>query len=214
MKKLNFTLMASCLLVLFMMGCEKGSLLDPAAEKKASFDLKMNSINDLGEEVTGTIKVLPSDQFKRRLKSGANPNQIATGNYRTALGSKYNFSAVKSPDGVSGEWEVNHVTLGHFYMKTIDVFVDGDEATMAGIVTEVVSGGFQVDYIVFIKVKDNGEGKNSAPDQSSFILLYYPDWFNFYPSPDAFLAVINCETLATEPRFGAFVDRDGQIQVR
>ncbi|AXE21964.1 hypothetical protein DR864_29310 (plasmid) [Runella rosea] len=214
MKKLNFTVMASCLLVLFMMGCEKGSLLDSAAEKKASFDLKMNSINDLGEEVTSTIKVLPSAQFKRRLKSGANPNQVATGNFRTDLGSKYNFSAVKSPDGVSGEWQVNSVTVGHFYMKTIDVYVDGDEATMAGIVTEVVSGGFQKNWIVFIKIKDNGEGNNSAPDQSSYILLYYPDWFNFYPSPDAFLAIINCESLAENPIFGAFLDRDGQIQVR
>lgn len=214
MKKLNYTLMASCLLVFFMMGCQKESLLDPAAGQNASIDLKMGSVNDLGEGITRTIKVLPADRSTKRLKSAAKSNQIATGNYRTVAGSTYDFSSIKNPGGIHGEWEVNSVTLGHFYLKTIDVFVNGDEATMAGIVTNVESGGFQENWIVFIKVKDNGEGKNSLPDQSSFNLVYYPDWFNYYASVDAFLAVINAETMELNPLFAGFVDREGQIQVR
>lgn len=174
----------------------------------------MGSINDLGEGVIRSVKVLPTNRAMKGLKSDGNPNQIATGNYTTVLGSKYSFSAIKNPGGVNGNWKINSVTLGEFNLKTIDNYVDGNEATMAGIVTEVISGNFQVNWIVYIKVKDNGEGKNSAPDQSSFNLIYYPDWFNFYPSVDAFLAVTNSQTMATNSLFGSFVDREGQIQVR
>jgi hypothetical protein len=143
-----------------------------------------------------------------------NPNQIVTGNFRTVAGSKFNFAAVQNSDGVSGDWQINSVSLGQFYLQSICVNVVGNEATIAGIITEVISGNFQKNWIVYLKVKDNGEGGKAMPDQVTSQLLYYPNWFNFYPTAEDFLVDYPCSLVGTSPAFGAFGDRDGQIQVR
>ncbi|MCS4436818.1 hypothetical protein [Aquiflexum gelatinilyticum] len=210
----NLKLYYAVVCVLFLMGCEQESQDNFSPDPTTSMDLQMNSVNEEGKITSYSTKDFPASTPSHGLNMSVSPNLKVTGNFRTEAGSKYNFAAVQDSDGVTGEWQVNSPTIGHFYMNSICVSVDGNESTIAGIVTEVVSGNFQENWIVFIKVKDNGEGVNAPSDQSTLNLYFYPDWFNFYPSAEAFLVDYSCSRVGATLNFGPFIDRIGQIQVR
>lgn len=210
----NFKIYCACALGLFLIGCQEDSREDFSPNLSASSELQINSINDQGK-----ISNHDPVDFMAGLSQGGmnlmvNPNQIVNGNFRTDAGSKYNLANVQNEDGISGDWQINSATLGHVYLQSVCVSVDGSNATIAAIVTEVVTPGvLQENYIVFLNVKDNGEGANAAPDQVSTSILYYFNWFNFYSSVEDFLADFPCGVVGTSPLFGPLLDRVGQIQV-
>lgn len=215
MKSLNFFALAACLSCFLFTGCEKGALVDSALEAETSITLQMNTVNEAGEQAIHSMTVQPAGPSGQRLQNRDYLNQMVNANFRFESGSKYNISGAMTADGISGEWQINSANLGHVKLETICVQVVGNVVNVAGVVTEIKRPGvLQDNYIVFFELKDNGEGSGAAPDQSSTFLVYYYDWFLYYPSTDAFLVDFSCETMFGNPIFAGFQDITGQIQVR
>ncbi len=211
----NVTFYCSCLLVLFLLGCEKDAMMDPAPEADNAFNLQMNLINDQGEIIIHTLTEKQNRKVSSTKQSKANPNDLTIADIVYPTGSAYDLAAVRTAGGINGEWQVNSVGLGQVVLKTIELYVDGNEATVGAIVDEVIRPGLlQVNEIIFIKMKDNGKGTVSLSDQSSTLIVYYPDWFLEYPTVDDFLLDFPGEVVSTNPNFGPLRDIAGQVLIK
>lgn len=203
--------------ILLFFGCEKNTLQEDLLVPEANTAMQLITVNDQGE-VLETVSVDPRKDIPTPyVKGKGNPNQIATGDYETTSGNKYLFSAIKNKGGVHGEWEIT-ASFGHYILETICVSTNEENgtATIAGIVTEVLSGRYLENDIFFFRAKDNGEGAKSSPDQTSNAFGIYRNWLLVFDDVDDFLANINC---ANPPNnlvtvMGPFGDRIGQIQVK
>lgn len=214
-KQIYSAFFLACILGLFScteMTFEEG-LLKPATD----IELEVNTFNDEGMIVETTSFTAPKGGAASSIESRGNKNQIATGDYQTLSGNQYQFSAIENKGGVHGEWDLK-TSFGNYKVETICVSTNEEDGTalVAGVVTEVLVPGFlQLDYVLFFRAKDNGEGANSAPDQTSQNFTILLNYRQVYGTIENLLANINC----SNPSFmanglGGYGDRIGQIQVK
>lgn len=149
-----------------------------------------------------------------------NGNHVAIGDYISpSSGSPTEFSAVQNNGGVHGDWFVDSSVYGELHARTLCVWTnENDEAVVAYLIESVenpsASGFFQVNNIVFVQYKDNGEGSNASLDADSNYVLVYTNWFVIYNTPEEFLADgFSCEEHYNDPRFEGYREVPGQIQV-
>jgi len=211
---------AFCLIsILVFFGCTKNTMEEHLLVTETKTAMQLSTVNEQGITLE-TVSVTPcKDISTPNAQSRSNPNQIATGDYETVSGNHYVFSAIKNNGGIHGEWEIT-ASFGHYIVETICVSTNEEDGTamIAGIITEVlIPGTLSKNQILFFKAKDNGEGANSPPDQTSSSFGVYLNWFLFYNnSVDEFLVDINCTDppAELEALFGPYGDRIGQIQVQ
>ncbi len=124
---------------------------------------------------------------------------------------QYSFNARVQKNGdVHGRFEIRDDFAGGDKFHTrgdvlcLVVEPDGKTARMSGIVTASDFDGFEGTYAVWTVV-DNGEGKNSPPDQATDIRFGLGEA----------TATTHCETGIDPAAFGTFQDNNrGNVQVR
>jgi hypothetical protein len=181
--------------------------------------MQASTVNEQGE-ILSTEFVSPSkDMATPSVESRSNPNQIITGGYTIATtGTQVDLRAILNNSGVHGEVDFQSNTYGLMHTETLCVSTneDGEGIIAVRIVSvEIPTGLFQPNNIFFMKVNDNGEGANSDPDQHSFFVLVYYDWFNTYATPQDFIEDFPCSNYYNISAFQTMVNvAQGQIQVR
>lgn len=218
MKNLKISLSAfSFLAALVFFGCDNAVTEDQSPLKGPEMGLRLSTMTDDGK-VLDTETATPNISKKSVNSNSRLATDLAvTGEFDTPSGNFYDFSAVMNSSGIRGEMVVDHTLAGRIESETICVSNVDNEAIFAVLLTSVETpvGALQENNIVFIKVVDNGEGKNNDPDQRSDILLIYIDWFNFYETPEDFLVDFPCSTVFDNPNFVGFTEiEEGQVQVR
>ena len=121
--------------------------------------------------------------------------------------------------GVHGNIYWDAPSTGEFHATTICVSTYGNGEAVAAFLIKSVEfpfGDWQENNIFFRKMKDNGEGANSSPDNYSQNAIMFFDWFNFYDTPEDFLADgFSCVDLFNNSNFGGWIEvAEGQIKVR
>jgi len=86
------------------------------------------------------------------------------GEYRT-----FSFTAHLHADGsVSGQWQGKNRSLGWLWHGEVTCLsIDGNQAWIGGVTTIATSGTPEVGGETGFRVVDNGQGRNSIPDQIS-----------------------------------------------
>lgn len=155
------------------------------------------------------------------------PNiQSATGTFTAYSGIAYDFAAILNPGGIHGEITIESQTRGTITAEALCVSTIEGEAT-AGILlnsVEFPTPFFDAGDIVYLKLKDNGEGANAAPDQTSANIIIFYNWELFpYESPEEFVTDFSCVYIeiiyaiatGTQEPFGPFQDiQEGNVQVK
>lgn len=216
MKNLKLFSLLGIFSAFMFFGCEQSTLEEEVISPQVEKQLQLAISTENGEFLYSEDAKPLTGKSKDGINKKKNPNQISNGSFITQAGSVYEFSAVMNPGGTHGEIEIDHSIAGKVYAETICVATMDGEAIMAFITksAENPGGAFVENIIWLVKVKDNGEGMNADADQHSALLLYYPDWFNFYDSVEEFLVDIPCELFFDHPSFNVMVDsQGGQIQV-
>jgi hypothetical protein len=129
-----------------------------------------------------------------------NPFGVEVGNQPLA------FNAKKYADGtVTGQFEYHQVALGESFNFHVEVtcmnVYDGNRAKIGGVIRVSNDPTLPPGVFAWFQVFDNGEGANSAPDQSSLV------GFGDETANEAFCNSPNL------PRFGPW-DVEGNVQVR
>ena len=145
-------------LVFFTYSCHQDDLIIPKSDEAAGISIEKDLIIDI-----------------KGKKSYARGQAGLIINNRFA---NFAFHATKDSDGnVSGSWEAHAPGQGLRTHGTIEcmVFLDDKTAIMYGTITKIVPGvfdWFEVGDSIWFKVRDNGEGGNSEPDQFSDYMLF------------------------------------------
>lgn len=214
-KQIYSAFFLACILGLF--SCTEMTFEEGLLKPTTDTELEVSTFNDEGMIVETTSFTAPKGTPSSSIESRGNKNQIATGDFQTISGNEYLFSAIENKGGVHGEWEIKAI-WGSYKLETICVSTNEEDGTamVAGIVTEVFAPGIlELDYIVFFRVKDNGEGANSAPDQGSRLFVFFRNYRQNYGTLENFLANINCANPSYVANIlGPYEDRIGQIQVK
>lgn len=205
----------SSILVLF--SCTEMTFEEGLVGPETDIELEVSGLNDQGMIVEKLSFTPPKGTPTSSIESRGNKNQIATGDYQTLSGNQYLFSAIENKGGVHGEWEIK-ASFGSYKVETICVSTNEEDGTamVAGVVTEVlVPGSLRFDDVLFFRAKDNGEGANSAPDQTSQNFATLRNYRQIYGSLENLLANLNCSNPSiVENVIGSLEDRIGQIQVK
>lgn len=210
-------LLFSAILLFSFSSCTTDNAIEEMEESTKIKTLDIGSINDEGIVSIEKIVIDPSLVLPQSATPRNGGKQKMTGDFAYPNGTSYEISAIENPGGVHGESLVNRANGAITKMETICVCTEENEGVFGSIVTEIIEPGFlQLDYIVFSKLIDNGEGGNAPKDQTGSLLYFYNDWFNFYDSVEEFLVDINCSNFedVTGFNFGGRIEIEtGQIQV-
>ncbi len=152
--------------------------------------------------------------------------QSATGTFTVLSGNQYDFAAIQNPGGIHGEITIESMTRGTITAEALCVSTVDGEATAGILLTSVEfpTPFFDAGDIVYLKLRDNGEGANTASDQvSSNIIIFYFWELLQYETPEDFVSDFSCAHIEliysafsglTEP-FGPYEDiLDGNVQVK
>ena len=216
MQQTNLLSTLSFLAILVFFGCEKDAVVEQLPAANPEISLQVSTVNDKGEVLKTETITKHKNETTLAAQSRSNPNQIATGDFQVTSGNLYDISAIMNNGGIHGEVEINHGTYGLIQSETLCVSTNGDEAIIAARYTSIEFPSYPVleNNIWFWKLKDNGEGGNSDPDQTSSLILVYTNWFDIWETPQDFLEDFPCAGFYDDPDFQILVDiAEGQIQV-
>ena len=210
-------LFALCMLTVFaFFGCTKNTFEEQLLAPETKAGMQVGTANEQGELIENRFVSPSKDMIAPTLKNRSNPNQIITGHYTSASGSQVELRAILNESGVHGEVEFQSSTYGLMQTKTLCVSTNQNgEGIIALHIISVENpiSLFQPNNIMYMKVKDNGEGAKSKPDQSSQYVWVFYDWFNYYATPQALVEDYPCATYPNS--FGSMLNvAKGQIQVR
>ncbi len=206
-------LLFSAILLFSFSSCTTDNTIEEIEASTKIKTLDIGSIDDEGNISTQKIVIDPSLTLPQSAAPRNGGKQKMTGDFTYASGTSYEISAIENSGGIHGETLINRSTGAITKMETICVCTEGNEGIFGSIVTEIIEPGFlELDYIVFSKLIDNGEGGNAPKDQTGAFLWYYFDWWNSYDSVEEFLVDVNCSNFALS--FGSRIEIEtGQIQV-
>lgn len=217
MQKTNLLSTLSFLAILVFFGCEKNAVEEQLPVANPEISLQVCTVNHIGDVIK--TETITKHEIKTTLaaQNRSNPNQIAIGHFQVTSGNLYDVRAIMNNGGIHGEVEINSATFGLMQSEILCVSTNGDEAIIAARFTSIEFPGdvFLENNIWFWKLKDNGEGGNSDPDQYASLITIYPTWFNFYNTPEEFIEDYPCANFFNWPSFQTLVDvAEGQIQVQ
>jgi len=150
-------------LVFITYSCHQDDLIIPKSDEAAGVSIEKDLIIDIKGKKSyarGQAGLMINDRF-----------------------ANFAFHATKDSDGnVSGSWEAHAPGQGARTHGTIECmeFVDDKTAYMYGTFTQIVPGVFawaEVGDSMLFKVRDNGEGGNSEPDQYSDYFLWPREYY-------------------------------------
>ena len=158
---------------------------------------------------------------------GRSPSiQSATGTFTAFSGNQYDFAAIRNPGGTNVEITIESLTRGTVTAEALCISTVEGVATAGIFLTSVEfpTSTFNAGDIVYLKMKDNGEGANAETDQTSANIIVFFNWELFgFASPEEFVSSFTCVNIEfiysaafgiPEP-FGAYQDiLEGNVQVR
>ena len=226
MKNSVFLFCAAVSIAVFLPACHQdASITEQFQEVNGA--LKVHVLDEGGGTVaSGTsIDVDPSEFVQIQ---GRSPKvQSATGTFTAFSGNHYDFAAIQNPGGIHGEITIESMTRGTITAEALCVSTVEGEATAGILLTSVEfpTPFFDAGDIVYLKLKDNGEGANAEADQTSANIIIFFNWEQFgYASPEDFVTLFACPyieliyslTFPGNPApFGPYQDiLDGNVQVK
>ena len=179
------------MIALFFMGCDHDQA--STVEKTPMLDFAVLNTED------GTYKTyslpMPGKEHLQATEARTNAPQSVTGTFHVYTGSYWDVAAILNPSGIHGTTVVQSSAVGELTAEAVCVSTEDGYATAAALITSVGSYYYPWNpgVIFYFKYKDNGEGANAPPDQTSSIVFFILNWYELYPSPEAFVADFPCQ---------------------
>ena len=168
----------SSLLILILIGCQKSDDSSPPESKDITYVLHLDDPFSMYEIIPSYLNDPPyqSSTVNRGGELRAHGNFSGYEELVTL-----SFSGTINNGGTHGNAHFNKVLANgnlHLKMDTKCLTIVDNVAVYAGIVTEIIetpfppgTGIIDINSVLYFKVKDNGSGQNSPPDQYSPIVI-------------------------------------------
>lgn len=203
--------------LLLLLGCGKEKLV-PVPEDQKPADLMAIKFSNSLEPAS----VISLDQIQHNAGTEVTPressNASVNGHFSPVPGFEVNLSGMQNNSGIHGNGQITSEFVS-FQFETVCLNFAGNEVVYGGKITKVrfitdaweaaFPGTIREGRYLVLKVMDNGEGQNAAPDKCSnyFFTSLVPLCNQFPPNSPVW-------TVPIPYGIGPMVDVIGQIQVK